>query len=207
MTKKILVVLFIVFIGLIILFIILFNSHKTITQNTSTLRKESVTIVPKKSGNMKITSSAFENNGTIPSQYTCDGEGINPPLAFEDVPSNAKSLVMLMDDPDVPKNLLPAGVFDHWVIYNIPPTTHEIAESSVPAGVSQGLNGAGQEKYTPPCPPDREHRYFFKLFALDSTLEFQDPSKVTKQMVIDKMQGHIIEEAQLIGLYNRPQNK
>ena len=112
---------------------------------------------------MKITSSAFENNGTIPSKYSCDGQSINPPLAFQDVPEKAKSLVMLMDDPDVPKNLKPDGVFDHWVVYNIPTTVHEISENSVPQGVSQGLKGAGQEKYTGPCPPDREHRYFFKF--------------------------------------------
>ncbi len=154
---------------------------------------------------MTISSVAFKNKGTILAKYTCDGESINPPLKFEKVPSDAKSLVMLMDDPDVPKNLKPDGVFDHWVIYNIDPSVKEIAENSVPKG-AQGLNGAGQVKYTGPCPPDREHRYFFKLFALDTSLDFSDPSKVTKQMVLDKMQGHIIDQAELIGLYNRSKN-
>ena len=205
--KKGLVILFIVFILLLVLFIILFNSHKTITLNTSTGKNASVTIIPTKNSGMKITSSAFENNGIIPTKYSCDGQSINPPLAFENVPENAKSLVMLMDDPDVPKNLKPDGVFDHWIVYNIPPSVHEIAENSVPQGVSQGLNGAGQEKYTGPCPQDKEHRYFFKLYALDTELQFADPSKVSKQAVIGKMQGHIIEQAELIGRYNRPQNK
>jgi len=200
-------ILVIVFIGIIILLIFLFTSHKTITQSPSTQQIVSVTMKQQKNNSMKITSSAFANNGTIPSKYTCDGQSINPPLAFADVPNAAKSLVLLMDDPDVPKSLLPSGVFDHWVVYNIPPSVHEIAENTVPSGVSQGLNGAGQEKYTPPCPPDREHRYFFKLFALDTTLAFENPSKVSKQMVIDKMQGHIIGEAELVGLYNRPQNQ
>ena len=205
MKKVFIVILFILLIGSVYSF--LFTSHKSITLNTATIQKPSATIIPKKSNSMTITSSAFENNSPIPSKYTCDGESINPPLSIENVPSQAKSLVMLMDDPDVPKNLLPAGVFDHWVVYNIPPTVHEIGENSVPQGVSQGLNGAGQEKYIGPCPPDREHRYFFKLYALDEELKFDNPSKVTMQMVITAMQGHIIEETELIGLYNRPQNK
>jgi hypothetical protein len=142
----------------------------------------------------------------MPAKYSCDGESVNPPLEFGDIPNDARSLVLLMDDPDVPKNLLPAGVFDHWVIYNIDPSVKEIAEDSTPPGV-QGLNGAGQEKYAGACPPDREHRYFFKLYALDIMLNFGDPSKVDKQIVIDAMQGHILEEAELIGLYNRPQNR
>jgi Raf kinase inhibitor-like YbhB/YbcL family protein len=182
-------------------------SHQPLTQNPSTLRKVSVTMKQSKGKKMTISSTAFADHTAIPAVYTCDGKSINPPLTFGDVPSSTKSLVLLMDDPDVPKKLIPAGVFDHWVVYNIPPTTHEIAENSVPQGVSQGLNGAGQEKYTGPCPPDREHRYFFKLYALDSELSFSEPAKVSKQIVLDAMQGHIIEQAELVGLYNRPQNK
>lgn len=183
-----------------------FTSHNLITQNSSTLQKSSGKIVSLKGEQMTITSSAFANNSTIPSKYTCDGEGINPPLTFSHVPNGAKSLVMLMDDPDVPKNLKPDGVFDHWTIYNIDPKITEIKEGSIPPG-TQGLNGAAQEKYYPACPPDRQHRYFFKLYALDTTLDFSDPSKVTKEMVIEKIQGHVLEQAELIGLYNRPQNK
>jgi len=195
-------------VGIAILFLtffcsIFFISHKPITQNTSTLHKASGTMTTKTG--MKITSPAFGDHQPIPSKYTCDGASVNPPLSFNDVPKNAKSLVLLMDDPDVPKTLLSAGVFDHWVIYNIDPTVTKITENSVPPGV-QGVNGAGSEKYTGPCPPDREHRYFFKLYALDATLDFIDPSKVTKQMVLDHMRGHIIEQVELVGLYHRKTN-
>jgi Raf kinase inhibitor-like YbhB/YbcL family protein len=204
MKKALLIILLLIIISLVYFFVS--DSHQTITQKTSTLQKSSATIVPKKNENMTISSSAYENNSIIPSKYTCDGEGVNPPLTFEGVPEGTKSLAMLMDDPDVPKNLLPAGVFDHWVIYNIDPKATEIKENSPPPG-SQGLNGAGKLGFTPPCPPDREHRYFFRLYALDTKVEFDDPAKVTKQMVIDKMQGHVIDQVELVGRYNRPQNQ
>jgi Raf kinase inhibitor-like YbhB/YbcL family protein len=180
-------------------------SHDFITQNISTLKNPSVTMIPNQA-DMKITSTAFADNTSIPVKYSCDGKGVNPPLDFLDIPKGTKSLALLVDDPDVPKNLLPAGVFDHWVIYNIEPTVSSIKEESIPPGV-QGLNGSEKIGYTPPCPPDRQHRYFFKLYALDSTLSFPDASKVNKKMVIDAMRGHIIEEAELIGLYNRSGNK
>lgn len=197
---------YVLLICLLVILGIVFYSHKSITENSSTLQKPSVTISVLKGKEMTITSPAFENNKSLPTQFTCDGKGVNPPLTFSNIPSQAKSLVMLMDDPDVPKNLKADGVFDHWTLYNINPKITEIKEDSTPPG-SQGLNGAGQEKYYPACPPDREHRYFLRLYALDTMLDFSDPSKVTKEMVIEKMQGHILEEAQLIGLYNRPQNK
>ncbi len=205
MTRNILIILFVAFIVFVSIFVALFKSHKTITQNIASIQKLSATIVPK-TGTMKITSSAFATNGTIPTKYTCDGKSINPPLRFEAVPDNAKSLVMLMDDPDVPKNIKPDGVFDHWVVYNISPALHEIKENNVPSGVSQGANGSGKDSYTGPCPPDREHRYFFKLYALDTMLGFPKQAKVTKLIVLDAMKGHIIEQAELIGKYNRPQN-
>lgn len=159
-----------------------------------------------KKDTMEITSPAFINNTSIPIKYTCDGEGINPPLDFSDIPSGTKSLVMLMDDPDVPKKLYPSGVFDHWVIYNIEPGVTSIKENSTPPGI-QGLNGSDKIGYYPSCPPDKQHRYFFNLYALNIMLSFSDPSTVTKQMVIDAMKDHIIEESQLVGLYNRPGNK
>jgi len=199
-------VFIIIFVILSLAILSLITSHQAITQTTSTVNKSSVTIIPKIRNYMTITSSAFAANQSIPSKYTCDGQSINPPLAFSGIPEKAKSLVLLMDDPDVPKSLLPSGVFDHWVIYNINPSVTEISENSIPPG-AQGLNGAGSEKYYGPCPPDREHRYFFKLYALDDMLNFSDPAKVTKQMVIGAMQGHIMEQAELIGLYNRPQNQ
>lgn len=178
------------------------SSHRTLTKNSSTLQRVSATVNPTKRKPMKLLSTAFADHATIPVKYTCDGPGINPPLTFADVPSDAQSLVLLVDDPDIPSG----GVFDHWVIYNISPEVSTIDENSTPSG-TEGLNGTGQPQYYPMCPPDREHRYFFKLFALDSQLDFQTTEKVTKEMVIDKMQGHIIEEAELVGLYNRQQNK
>lgn len=151
---------------------------------------------------MQISSPAFAHNAPIPSMYTCDGENVNPPLEFSDIPESARSLVLLMEDPDVPKHLKPDGMWDHWLIYNIEPTVTAIAENSTPPGVV-GVNTSGQNAYAGACPPDREHRYFFKLYALDTELSFDAPSKVTKQMVIDAMQGHIIDQAELIGLYER----
>ena len=154
---------------------------------------------------MRITSPAFTDQESIPATYTCDGENVNPPLEFHEIPSDAETLVMLMDDPDVPTSLKPDGMWDHWVVYNIDPAITGFAENATPPG-DIGKNSGGTLDYYGSCPPDREHRYFFKLFALDTKLEFENPNEVTKQMVIDAMQGHIIEQAELIGLYNRPQN-
>lgn len=149
---------------------------------------------------MQIASSAFENNGSIPIKYTCDGENINPPLHFIDVPLNAKSLVLFMDDPDVPKYLKADGIFDHWVLYNIAPNTLEIPEGQNPR-CQIGLNSRNEKKYTGPCPPDREHRYFFKLYALDNVLEIEnDP---TKSIIEQYMEGHILAKAILVGRYNK----
>jgi Raf kinase inhibitor-like YbhB/YbcL family protein len=152
---------------------------------------------------MKLTSSAFLNGETIPMIFTCDGANHNPPLTFSNVPSQAQSLVLIMDDPDVPKNLLPSGVFDHWAVFNMPPTTRGLGENQIPSGVT-GNNGAGKAQYTGPCPPDREHRYFFRLYALDRMLDLN--TGATKTQIIEAMKSHIIEQAELIGRYNRPQN-
>lgn len=150
---------------------------------------------------MHIKSSAFEHNESLPKNYSCDGEGVNPPLQFSDIPASAKSLVLLMDDPDVPKYLKPDGMWDHWVVYNMEPTVTEIAENSTPPGM-MGLNSGGQPGFYAACPPDRQHRYFFKLYALDTKLTF-DSDQVTKHMVEQAMEGHVIEKAELIGLYER----
>ncbi len=152
---------------------------------------------------MKISSSTFENNQTIPSKYTCDGDNVNPPLTFSDIPKEAQSLVLLMDDPDVPKNLKLDGVFDHWIIYNIDPSITGIDENSIAPPGSVGLNSAQKNAYAGACPPDGQHRYFFKLFALDTMVEFPDAKTVSKQMVIDAMQDHIVAQAELIGVYAR----
>ncbi|PIN75924.1 YbhB/YbcL family Raf kinase inhibitor-like protein [Candidatus Woesearchaeota archaeon CG10_big_fil_rev_8_21_14_0_10_37_12] len=151
---------------------------------------------------MKI-EFVFENNGKIPAKYTCNGENIIPPLQFQNIPEQAKSLVLIVDDPDIPdfvKESRGIEVFDHWVIFNIPSHVRTIEEGKVPEGI-QGKNSAGNNAYTGPCPPDREHRYFFKLYALDITLNLSEGA--TKTEVERAMQGHILEQAELIGLYEQ----
>ena len=151
---------------------------------------------------MRISSPAFKDKQTLPVQYTCDGENISPPLEFGEIPTNAKSLVLLMEDPDTPRDVSPDGMWDHWIVYNIPPTTTVVELGQNPPGVL-GLNTSGGRTYQPACPPSGEHRYFFKLIALDSLLEFDDPSKVTKKIIEDEMEDHIIDQAELVGLYSR----
>ena len=145
---------------------------------------------------MKIRSSAFSHNQSIPSKYTCDGQNINPPLTFSDVPSDAKSLVLIMDDPDVP-----AGTWVHWTVWNISPETREILENSKFEGAVEGTTSFGKPGYGGPCPPDREHRYFFKIYALDTMLDLN--SSATKQNLEQAMEGHITARSELIGRYNR----
>lgn len=149
---------------------------------------------------MKIESDAFKNNGSIPKKYTCDGEGLNPPLLFTDIPSNSKSLALIMEDLDVPHSIRVDGMFDHLMMWNIPPDTKIIKEGVPPVGIF-GKNGAGTLKYIGPCPPDREHRYFFKLFALDARLSLHEG--IGKPELLSAMEGHVIAEAELIGTYNR----
>jgi len=150
----------------------------------------------KKGSNMKISSTAFNHNEKIPSKYTCDGENVSPPLQFLDVPENAKSLALIVDDPDAPSK-----TWVHWVIYNINPDVSEVEEDSVPEGGIEVVTDFGKPGYGGPCPPPGVHRYFFKLYALDSSLDF--PQNTTKQMVEEKMKDHIIDQAELIGLYSR----
>jgi len=142
---------------------------------------------------MKITSSVFDNNKQIPSKYTCNGENINPPLAFSDVPESAKSLALIVDDPDAPK-----GTWTHWVIFNIPTKIMEIKENSAPG--TQGITSFGKAGYGGPCPPSGTHRYFFKLYALDTVLLLAE--KADKKTVEDAMQNHVLSNAEIIGLYS-----
>ena len=150
---------------------------------------------------LQITSHAFNHQERIPTKFTCDGENISPALHFVGVPENAKSLVLIMDDPDVPKNLRPDGMYVHWVLWNIDPKTESIAENSVPVGAVNGTTSADRPGYRGPCPPDREHRYFFKLYALDTMLALEASS--TKSHLEEAIRGHILTQAELIGLYDR----
>jgi Raf kinase inhibitor-like YbhB/YbcL family protein len=145
---------------------------------------------------LKITSPAFENNAYIPAKYTCDSMDSNPPLLIKDVPAKAKSLALIVDDIDAP-----GGIWVHWVVWNIPAETKEIRENSVPSGAKQGLNDFRKNKYNGPCPPPGIHRYFFRLYALDTVLDLK-PDAVKSDME-KAMTGHIIEQAHMIGLYKR----
>jgi Raf kinase inhibitor-like YbhB/YbcL family protein len=149
---------------------------------------------------MKLTSVAFKDGEKIPSKYTCEGENINPPLEISGVPSHAKSLVLIMDDPDVPASVRKDQMFDHWVVFNLSPNTHKIEENATPHA-TLGKNTNGENEYFGPCPPDREHRYFFKLYALDKELDLE--TGASKSQVEQAMKGHVIEQAQLVGLYEK----
>ena len=147
---------------------------------------------------MKITSSAFKHNEKIPVKYTCNGDDINPPLQFSDVPPDAKSLVLIVDDPDAP-----LGTWVHWVVFNIDSAVSEVAENSVPKGGVEAQTNFGSSGYGGPCPPQGTHRYFFKLYALDVRLTLD--TQVDKKVVEEKMQGHILAQAELVGLYSQQQ--
>lgn len=140
-----------------------------------------------------IKSAAFEDNGFIPVKYTCDGEGINPPLTIGNLPVEAKSLALIIEDPDAP-----SGTFDHWVIWNIPPKDR-IEENTTP-GV-EGKNGQKENRFAAFCPPSGTHHYHFKVFALDEMLNLHD--NTDKKGLMMAMEGHVIASGELIGLYNR----
>jgi Raf kinase inhibitor-like YbhB/YbcL family protein len=144
---------------------------------------------------MKITSSAFQEGGNIPSRFTCDGSDTSPPLQITGIPSEAKSLVLIADDPDAP-----SGLFTHWLVWNIPPQTDSIAEGSAPKGV-QGNNDFGKSGYRGPCPPPGTHRYSFKIFALDRELDLHAGAK--RSQVDAAMKGHAIAQGELVGRYAR----
>jgi Raf kinase inhibitor-like YbhB/YbcL family protein len=142
---------------------------------------------------LTITSPAFQPNQTIPEKYTCDGT--NPPLTIEGVPEGTRSLALVFDDPDAP-----SGTFDHWILWNIPPSQHEIAEHSVP-GV-EGLNSDQLHGYVGPCPPPgKPHRYTFKVYAVDTELELDANSD--KKALEKALKGQVLAEGKLVGLYGR----
>jgi len=145
---------------------------------------------------LKITSTAFQHNGIIPSKYTCDGKNISPPLMIENCSPEAKSIAIIVDDPDAPM-----GTWVHWVLWNISPNVKEIKEDTVPAAAVEGVNNFKRHSYGGPCPPSGPHRYFFKVYALDTKLNINPDSNKTD---LEKaMKGHIIAEGQIIGLYKR----
>ena len=143
---------------------------------------------------MKITSSAFQQGGNIPSKFTCDG-GASPPLQITGVPSGTKALVLIVDDPDAP-----GGLFTHWLVWNIPPQTNSITEGSAPKGV-HGTNDFGKFGYGAPCPPSGMHRYYFKVFGLDRELALAAGAK--RSQLDAAMKGHVVAQGELMGRYAR----
>ena len=142
---------------------------------------------------MKLSSPEFEHNSLIPQKFTCQGKRINPGLIIEGVPENAKSLALIMDDPDAP-----GGDFVHWVLYDIP-VTNNINENTVPG--KQGLNSLNRLGYVSPCPPTGAHRYFFKIYALDKMLNYDEG--LSKAELEKEISSHLLDKAELIGLYQK----
>jgi Raf kinase inhibitor-like YbhB/YbcL family protein len=142
-----------------------------------------------------LTSSAFAQGQPIPVKYTCDGQSVSPPLQWDVPPTNTQSLALIMDDPDAP-----SGTFVHWVLYNLPADLRDLPEeATLPAGSQVGQNGTKRPQYTGPCPPSGTHRYFFKLYALDTPLTL--PNGADKSQLLTTMQGHILGQAELMGTY------
>lgn len=148
---------------------------------------------------IQLTSPAFQSGSEIPQECTCEGRDVSPPLVWKEIPKKSQSLVLIMDDPDVP-----AGTWVHWVIFNLPPTIHSLPKG-MPAlkqlanGEMHGMNSFGRYGYRGPCPPSGSHRYFFKLYALDIPL--QERERMTKEEVEKAMEGHVLAKGELMGTY------
>ena len=170
--------------------------QRTIIAGAFTIALSAIVSLAAGGSKMKITSSAFQEGGNIPSKFTCDGADVNPALRFEGAPAEAKSLGLIVDDPDAP-----VGLFTHWLIWNIDPKTTEIAENSAPAKAVQGTNDFPKTGYGGPCPPSGTHRYYFKIFALDQMLDLKAGAK--RAEVDAAMRGHVIGQGELMGRYSR----
>ena len=175
-------------IGLSIVFGILSNSHEP------KLDEEK---------KVKMRSYGFQDKGFIPVEYTCDGENMSPPIIWGPLPNGAKSTAIIMEDPDAPKK-----DFVHWIVFNIPPDINKLTEnfsSQKYKGLSikEGLNDTGEIGYFGPCPPSGTHKYLFKIYVLDTILDFEDDTEITKEELLEAMKGHILEENELTGKYKR----
>jgi Raf kinase inhibitor-like YbhB/YbcL family protein len=148
---------------------------------------------------LTLSSPAFASGGDIPAQFTCDGADTSPPLAWSGVPAKSASLVLIVDDPDAPDPVAPTMTWVHWVVFNIPPEDSAVDAGQSPKGAQQGLNDWKQIGYRGPCPPIGQHRYFFKLYALD--IKLPDVVRATKAHIESAMQGHILAQTQLLGRY------
>jgi Raf kinase inhibitor-like YbhB/YbcL family protein len=153
----------------------------------------------------EIFSPAFDNASGIPAKYTCEGENVSPPLRWKNVPSEAKSLLLIVEDPDAPDPKAPKTIWVHWILYNIPPKDGALAENSarqgLPQGIRTGKNSWGKATYGGPCPPIGKHRYFFKLYALKENLKFNAPP--SKSELLETIKGKIIAETEFFGTYEK----
>jgi Raf kinase inhibitor-like YbhB/YbcL family protein len=154
---------------------------------------------------LTLTSSAFQDGGEIPERFTCEGEDVSPDLQWSSVPPGTRSLVLVVDDPDAPDPKAPKMVWDHWLLYNLPPAAEGLAAGvqpkDLPAGTLEGINSWGRTGYGGPCPPIGRHRYFHILYALDA--ELGDLGRPGKNRLLAAMQGHILEHTELVGTYEK----
>jgi Raf kinase inhibitor-like YbhB/YbcL family protein len=152
---------------------------------------------------LTITSAAFTQQGQIPAKYTCEGQDVSPPLSWSSAPAGARSFVLIVDDPDAPDPAAPRMTWVHWVLYNIPVDAHALPEAAkaLPTGTREGRNDWQRTGYGGPCPPIGRHRYFYKLYALDTVLP--DLGQPTKAKLEAAMKGHVLEQAELIGTYQK----
>jgi Raf kinase inhibitor-like YbhB/YbcL family protein len=154
---------------------------------------------------LEVTSTAFKQAGEIPARYTCEGDDTSPPLAWSGAPAGTKSFALIVDDPDAPDPAKPQRVYVHWVVYGLPATTTGLPESAskkgMPSGASQGKNDWGKQEYGGPCPPIGRHRYFFKLYALDTQPTFVSPP--TKPDLLAAIKDHILAQGELMGTYQK----
>jgi Raf kinase inhibitor-like YbhB/YbcL family protein len=181
---------------LITLLIVSCNYENRIIRNSGNNNQ-----INKETNTMKLESSAFKSNELIPAKYTCDGKDISPPLLWDEIPIGTQTIALIVDDPDAP-----GRIFVHWLVYNIPNTTHQLTEhtptvKTLPNGAVQGKNDFGKFGYGGPCPPSGIHRYFFKLYAVDKSLDLAIGA--TKNQILAAMEGHILASAELIGRYKR----
>ena len=154
---------------------------------------------------LTLTSTAFCHNGEIPVRSTCEGDDVSPPLSWSGVPAGVKSLVLIVDDPDAPDPKAPKMTWVHWVLYNIPPSATGLPEAvttkKLPPGTLEGINDWKQSGYRGPCPPIGRHRYFHKLYALDTVLP--DMNRPSKAKIKSAMEGHIISQTEIVGTYQK----
>lgn len=154
---------------------------------------------------LTIDSPAFEHEQSIPARFTCEGEDISPALRWGGVPDGAQTLALVVEDPDAPDPLAPQTIFTHWIVYNLPPSAtglvENVAAGALPRGARLGKNDFDRQRWGGPCPPVGEHRYYFKLYALDCPLPTATP--LTRAALLDSLEGHVLAYAELIGRYQK----